>query len=288
MDLYVYHDKEWLSWYTEYSLHIINRLPSANNRQLSVSNMSDATLPAPILLREPPATLLDPARLNDEAAQAVSAFFHEGQSANTARTYKTALQYWGAWHAARYGRALAAPVAVNVVVQFIVDHLEHDPNRAAPAVTPYSRTADTTQHLLPPAIDRFLVERHYKAKIGPWSFATVETRLAALSKAHEIYRIDNPHLGLGPEANPMRDPKVRSLLAARAPGLRASRPRALPPRGRHAPRDGGVARHLWRRSAGRARSRAAAVRLGERRPAAQRDHRRNVRECPTRWRGFCL
>jgi aryl-alcohol dehydrogenase-like predicted oxidoreductase len=48
----------------------------------------------------------DPARLNDEAAQAVSAFFHEGQSANTARTYKTALQYWGAWHALRYGRAL--------------------------------------------------------------------------------------------------------------------------------------------------------------------------------------
>ena len=64
-----------------------------------------------MLLREPPTALLDPARLNDEAAAAVSAFFHEGQSANTARTYKTALQYWGAWHALRYGTALTPPVA---------------------------------------------------------------------------------------------------------------------------------------------------------------------------------
>ncbi len=170
--------------------------------------------PDTLLLREPPAALLDPARLNDQAAEAVSAFFHEGQSANTARTYKTALQYWGAWHALRYGRPLSAPVAVNVVVQFIVDHLEHDPSRAAPAVTPYSRTSETTQHLLPPAIDQLLVERQYKAKIGPWSLSTVETRLAALSKAHELYRIDHPHLGLGPDANPMRDPKIRSLLSA--------------------------------------------------------------------------
>ncbi len=103
---------------------------------------------------------------------------------------------------------------VHVVVQFIVDHLEHDPNRAAPAATPYARTADTTQHLLPPAIDRLLVDRQYKAKLGPWSLATVETRVAALSKAHEIYRIDNPQLGLGPESNPLHDPTVRALLGA--------------------------------------------------------------------------
>ena len=168
----------------------------------------------PALLSEPPAALLEPARLNDEASNAVRAFLHEGQSPHTERTYRTALQYWGAWHALRYDAPLRAPVAANVVVQFIVDHLEHDPNRAAPAASPYARTADTTQHLLPPAIDRLLVERKYKARLGPWSFATVELRLAALSKAHEIYRIDNPQLGLGPESNPLRDPKVRALLAA--------------------------------------------------------------------------
>ncbi len=176
--------------------------------------MTVPAIPELILLREPPSALLDPTLLNDQAAEAVRAFFHEGQSANTARTYKTALQYWGAWHALRYGRTLSAPVPVNVVVQFIVDHLEHDPNRAAPALTPYSKTSDTTQHLLPPAIDQLLVERQYKAKVGPWSLSTVETRLAALSKAHEIYRMDHPHLQLGPEANPMRDPTVRSLLSA--------------------------------------------------------------------------
>ena len=67
----------------------------------------------PALLREPPSALIEAACLNAEAAAAVSAFFHEGQSANTARTYKTALQYWGAWHALRYGRALSAPVAAT-------------------------------------------------------------------------------------------------------------------------------------------------------------------------------
>lgn len=176
--------------------------------------MSEPSTKLASLRHEPTAALLDAARLNDEAAQAVHAFFHEGQSANTARTYKTALQYWGAWHALRYGGALSAPVAAHVVVQFIVDHLEHDPTRAAPLVTPYSRTSETTQHLLPPAIDRLLVERHYKARMGPWSLATVETRLAALSKAHELYRMDNPQLALGPESNPLRDPTVRALLAA--------------------------------------------------------------------------
>ena len=112
-------------------------------------------------------------------------------------------------------------------------------------MTPYSRTADTTQHLLPAAIDRLLVERHYKAKIGPWSFATVETRLAALSKAHEIYRIDNPQLGLGPESNPLRDPKVRLLqLPPAAPTPVAVAPLCArwPPRAR----DGGVAGDLRR------------------------------------------
>ena len=169
---------------------------------------------AKILLREPPTDLLNPAALNEQAEAAVKAFFHEGQSPNTARTYRTALQYWGAWHALRYGIALTPPVPSSAVLQFIVDHLEHDPNQAPPETTPYARTDETTQHLLPPTIDRFLVERHYKAKLGPWSLATVETRLAALSKAHELYRIDNPHLGLGPESNPLRDPQVRQLMSA--------------------------------------------------------------------------
>jgi len=41
--------------------------------------------------------------------------------------------------------------------------------------------------------------------------ATVQTRLAALSKAHELFIAANAHLNLGPEVNPLRDPRVRQL-----------------------------------------------------------------------------
>jgi integrase len=179
------------------------------------------------LLTIPTTELLTPGALNTQAEAAVKAFFHEGQSRNTARTYKTALQYWGAWHALRYGAPLTAPVPAATVIQFIVDHLEHNPDMAAPNVTPFSKREDTTQHLLPLLIDQCLVDRAYKAKLGPWTLSTVKTRLAALSKAHEIYRIDNPHLNLGPDANPLRDPKVRQLVsaAARAYARRGRAPR---------------------------------------------------------------
>ena len=168
----------------------------------------------PTLLTAVPERLQDATALNEDAERAIAAFFKESLSRNTARTYKTALQYWGAWHTLRYGAPIAAPVPATVVLQFIVDHLEHNPALAPPDITPYTRQSDTTQHLLPPAIDRHLVDRNYKARLGPWSFATVETRLAALSRAHERYIIDNPTLELPASANPLRDPTVRQFLKA--------------------------------------------------------------------------
>jgi integrase len=166
------------------------------------------------LFTEPPAALEDAQRLSEQAENAVAAFFHEGTSRNTARTYKTALQYWGAWHALRYGTAIAAPVSPATVMQFIVDHLEHLPGIAAPEISPYTTSSQTTQHLLPLAIDQLLVERGYKAQLGPWSMATVQTRLAALSKAHEQYIAGHAHVQMGPEKNPLRDPRVRQLISA--------------------------------------------------------------------------
>src|ERR1022692_2296522 len=162
----------------------------------------------------PAAALEDAQRLSQEAENAVAAFFHEGTSRNTARTYKTALQYWGAWHALRYGAAIEAPVSPSVVIQFIVDHLEHLPALPAPEKSPYTPSSQTTQHLLPLAIDRLLVERGYKAQLGPWSMATVQTRLAALSKAHDQYIAGNAHVQMGPEQNPLRDARVRQLISA--------------------------------------------------------------------------
>jgi hypothetical protein len=72
-----------------------------------------------------------------------------------------------------------------VVIQSIIDHLEHQPALAAPKVSPYTPSSQTTQHLLPLPIDQLLVERGYKAQRGPWLMARVQTRLTALSKAHE-------------------------------------------------------------------------------------------------------
>jgi integrase len=166
------------------------------------------------LFTDPPAALEDAQRLSEEAESAVAAFFREGTSRNTARTYKTALQYWGAWHALRYGTAIVAPVSPSVVIQFIVDHLEHLPGLPAPGNSPYAPSSHTTQHLLPFAIDRLLVERGYKAQLGPWSMATVQTRLAALSKAHDQYIAGHAHVQMGPEKNPLRDPRVRQLISA--------------------------------------------------------------------------
>jgi integrase len=182
---------------------------------------------APALLAAPPVPLEDPARLCAEAEKAVQAFFLEGQSTNTARTYRTALQYWGAWHALRYGQSITGLVAPEIVVQFIVDHLEHHPELPAPEIAPYTPSARTTQHLLPLAIDRVLVGHRYKTRSGPWSLATVETRLAALSWAHERYIAHHTHLGLGPAANPLRDPRVRQLMGAarRAYARRGRAPR---------------------------------------------------------------
>jgi integrase len=174
-----------------------------------------AIFPAPTGLQiEPSPALAQVVALSAEAEKAVHAFFHEGHSRNTARTYRTALRYWGAWHALRFGVPIEAPVSPAVVIQFIVDHLEHQPDQPAPAISPYTPSSATTQHLLPLAIDRMLVDRKYKAKLGSWSLSTVDTRLAALSKAHEYYIVNHAHLKLGPDTNPLRDPRVRQLLSA--------------------------------------------------------------------------
>jgi integrase len=162
---------------------------------------------------DPPAAYLDPDTLSAEAKRAAEAFRVEGTSANTRRTYQTALLYWGAWYALRYGRVLTAPVSVPTVIQFILDHLEHNPRAEPVEPSPFVPSSRTTQHMLPPAIDRVLVERAYKAKLGPWSRATVETRLAALSRAHDVY-IANQLPPLPAQVNPLRDPGVRDLLSA--------------------------------------------------------------------------
>src|SRR5580704_3151083 len=189
-----------------------------------------------LLHADPPAPYLDPDTLSAAAQRAAEAFAVEGTSANTRRTYQTALLYWGAWYALRCGRVLTAPVSVPTVIQFILDHLEHNPLEEPVEPSPFVPSSRTTQHLLPVAIDRVLVARAYKAKEGPWSRGTVMTRLAALSKAHDLF-IANQIPPLKADANPLRDPGVRQLLSAvrrayarrppdyeRRPAIAATRP----------------------------------------------------------------
>lgn len=165
------------------------------------------------LYADPPAAYLDPDVLSDEAKRAATAFEVEGTSPNTRRTYRTAMLYWGAWYALRYGKVLTAPVPVPVVIQFMLDHLEHNPLEDPVEPSPFISSSRRTQHLLPYPIDRVLVTRAYKAKPGPWSLATVKTRLAALSKAHEVLLA--AHVPpLPANTNPLRDPGVRQLLSA--------------------------------------------------------------------------
>ncbi|SCK11284.1 Site-specific recombinase XerD [Variovorax sp. HW608] len=173
--------------------------------------------------------VLDPAQLSRATEESARALMRQGESANTRASYRAAMRYWAAWYAARYGSAFALPVPVPVVVQFIVDHAariedenndagtgEHedtadiaDVDRTATqkdAVTPSpmaaagngSRTAGAgTQEMklvwdLPPAIDQLLNAQGYKGKLGPMALATLEHRVAVISKAHQNLDLDNP------------------------------------------------------------------------------------------------
>jgi hypothetical protein len=66
--------------------------------------------------------VLAPPRLTQTAEAEAGALLREGESANTRASCASAMRYWCAWFAARYGQALELPVPVPVVVQFIVDH----------------------------------------------------------------------------------------------------------------------------------------------------------------------
>ncbi|MBB3176380.1 site-specific integrase [Variovorax sp. Sphag1AA] len=131
---------------------------------------------APAPRREP---LLDPGALSRLAQEAADELLHEGESANTLRSYQSALRYWSAWYAARYGQSLRLPVATPVIVQFIVDHAERT-------------TREGLAFQLPPAVDAALVAGGYKAKLGAPSLNTLVHRLSVLSKAHQIAGQPNP------------------------------------------------------------------------------------------------
>lgn len=144
-----------------------------------------------------------PEQLATEAAAAVREILAEAASANTARSYASALRYCVAWYQGRYGQPFALPLPEAVVIQFIVDHL--------------ARRGETALAWeLPVALDAALVNAGLKQRLGPLKLSTVSHRLAVLSKAHQWRRV----------ANPCEQPAVRHLIARarRAAVKRGERP----------------------------------------------------------------
>lgn len=125
------------------------------------------------------------------AEEAEQALLRQGESANTLRSYRSALRYWAAWYAMRYRRPIALPVPQPVVIQFIVDHAERQDDDGL-LVTE-----------LPPDLDQALVDHGYKSRPGALSLSTLVHRVSVLSKAHQLQGADNP----------CAEPRVRELLA---------------------------------------------------------------------------
>jgi len=148
-------------------------------------------------------TLL-PERLAAEALDSVRDILAEAASANTTRSYATALRYWAAWFQARYAQPFALPIPEATVIQFVVDHVAR---RARSGLT----------HDLPPAVDRLLVASGVKARPGPLKLSTVVHRIAVLSRVHALRKVSNP----------CEQPAVRHLLSRgrRAAVKRGERPR---------------------------------------------------------------
>ncbi|WP_197424982.1 site-specific integrase [Bordetella sp. N] len=109
----------------------------------------------------------------------IRALLREGSAENTMASYRSAIQYWAAWHQLRLTRPLILPVPVGTVLQFIADHVEHMEGSAL-------------VHDLPTDIDAALVAAKVKRRAGPFKLATVRHRLAVLSEAHEARSLPNP------------------------------------------------------------------------------------------------
>ncbi|WP_244914527.1 site-specific integrase [Pandoraea apista] len=139
-----------------------------------------SSLPAP----------LNPAALGADARDAAQALAREGDSANTRQSYQSALRYWLGWYRLRYGQALATPLPPAVVVQFVVDHAQHQ-----------GKSGLRTE--MPDALDAALVAQGLKARPGPPALATLLHRLSVIAKLHTSRDLPNP----------CAEPAVRELLA---------------------------------------------------------------------------
>jgi len=152
---------------------------------------------------------LQPETLGPDAQAAVRALMAAGESANTVRSYQSALRYWGAWYRLRYGGPVPMPTPEPVLLQFVVDHV--------PLPGP-----DGLASQLPPALDQALVDAGAKARTGPPALATLLHRVSVLSRLHQLQGLPNPAQAAGVRellARARRANARRGALPARKPAL---------------------------------------------------------------------
>lgn len=144
-----------------------------------------------------------PQELAASATVAVQDILAEAASANTTRSYTSALRYWAAWHLTRFNEAMSFPVAEAVVIQFVVDHVAR-------------KSKQGLVNELPAAIDQLLVQARVKTALGPLKLSTVSHRVAVLSSLHTLKK----------QTNPCEQPAIKHLLsrARRASVKRGERP----------------------------------------------------------------
>ncbi len=136
--------------------------------------------PAPVTITAAPVAVA--LALDEETADRAREIIEKGTPENTRRARRAALRYFWQWAGVALGLEESYPVPAGVVIRFCTDHLA-------------GLAAD---------VDRELVSRAVKAKLGPHSVATVEARCAHLSAAHVAQGLDSP----------ARDPRVAEILKA--------------------------------------------------------------------------
>jgi len=152
---------------------------------------------------------LQPDQLAASAAAAVREILAEAASANTTRSYASALRYWAAWFQGRYGTSITLPVPEAVVIQFVVDHVAR-------------RSKAGLVWELPPTLDAQLVAARLKQRLGVLKLSTIVHRIAVLSKAHQLKKLANPC-----EQSGLRHLLARARRAAIKRGERPSKKTAI-------------------------------------------------------------
>ena len=182
------------------------------------------------------------------------ALFAEGESANTSRSYTSALKYWGC--------VVSAPLSIGV-----------EPAHASPGGGPihcrshraHNIAKDSLKHQLPAALDRQLVQGRFKGSAGALALNTVLHRISVMSKAHQFKDLPKSRARSGGSRTPAPGPS-----RVCRPGC-TGRPQDRTHQ-RSARRD---ARHLYRWAHRGTRSRPAPLCVLKRRSPPLRGERRS-------------